>query len=124
MCKVVFSALIAMLLCASPAFAWPRRNHTYSRPAPAVKQPVESYMSYEPTRGTADTSSAQGVAELQARSNSCRHFGGNSGYEGVGYSSASADDAIRRCCFWGQRKPRDIGVARGQNGWYACVRYY
>lgn len=70
------------------------------------------------------TSSAQGVAELQAKAGQCRHFGGNSGYEGVGYSSSSADAAIRNCCYWGQRKPREIGVARGARGWFACVRYH
>lgn len=72
----------------------------------------------------ANTSSAQGVAEAQAQAGQCRHFGGNSGYEGVGYSTVSADHAIRSCCFWGQRKPREIGVARGKNGWFACVRYH
>ena len=70
------------------------------------------------------TSSAQGVAELQAKAGQCRHFGGNGGYEGVGYSSSSADAAIRNCCYWGQRKPREIGVARGARGWFACVRYH
>lgn len=72
----------------------------------------------------ANTSSAQGVAEAQAQAGQCRHFGGNSGYEGVGYSTTSADHAIRSCCFWGQRKPREIGVARGRGGWFACVRYH
>lgn len=123
MVKVALSILI-LVFCATPAFAWPRRNYTYSRPAPANNRPVEAYTSYEPNSGVADNGSAQGVAELQARAGSCRHFGGNSGYEGVGFSSSSADDAIRHCCYWGQRKPRDIGVARGRNGWYACVRYY
>lgn len=80
---------------------------------------VRSYTSYSPSAST-----AQGVAELQAQSGQCRHFGGNSGYEGVGYSSSSADAAIRNCCYWGQRKPREIGVARGSRGWFACVRYY
>lgn len=80
---------------------------------------VRSYTSYSPSTGT-----AQGVAELQAQHGQCRHFGGNSGHEGVGYSSSSADAAIRNCCYWGQRKPREIGVARGSRGWFACVRYF
>jgi hypothetical protein len=71
----------------------------------------------------ADNSTAQGVAETQARRGKCVHVGGNSGYEGVGFSSRSADHAIKSCCYWGKRKPLDIGVARGHNGWYACVRY-
>jgi hypothetical protein len=44
--------------------------------------------------------------------------------EGIGFSAVSPDDAIRRCCFWGKRKAREIGVARGSRGWYAVVRYY
>jgi hypothetical protein len=67
-------------------------------------------------------SSAQGVAEIQASRCSMGHCGGNSGYEGVGFSS-SADAAVKNCCYWGQRTPIEIGVARGRNGWYACVRY-
>lgn len=72
----------------------------------------------------ANNSSAQGVAEMQARSGRMGHRGGNSGYEGVGFSTRSADDAIRNCCYWGRRTPREIGVARGARGWFACVRYH
>lgn len=68
-------------------------------------------------------STAQGVAEIQANRGSMGHCGGNNGYEGVGFSSSSADAAIRNCCYWGKKTPIDIGVARGRNGWYACVRY-
>lgn len=68
-------------------------------------------------------STAQGVAQIQANRNSMGHCGGNTGYEGVGFSSRSADEAIRNCCYWGKKTPIDIGVARGKNGWYACVRY-
>jgi hypothetical protein len=124
---VVSLCLVACL--AGSAFARPFRRYT-SKPAQptysAAQAPTAAYMSYTPgaTQGSGGTSSAQGVAEMQAQSGSCRHFGGNDGYEGVGYSTSSADDAIRHCCYWGQRKPRDIGVARGRNGWYACVRYY
>ena len=79
---------------------------------------VSTYTSYNLN------SSAQGVAQIQASRNSMGHCGGNRGqYEGVGYSSSSSEAAIKRCCYWGQRTPVDIGVARGKNGWYACVRY-
>ena len=79
---------------------------------------VKTYTSYNLN------SSAQGVAQIQANRNSMGHCGGNGGqYEGVGYSSSSSEAAIKRCCYWGQRTPVDIGVARGKNGWYACVRY-
>jgi hypothetical protein len=66
------------------------------------------------------------IAQQQASSGHMRHVGGSMGtgrYEGVGFSSISADDAIRRCCYWGQRTPTGIGVVRGANGWYATVLY-
>lgn len=66
---------------------------------------------------------AQGVAELCARHRSCRHFGGHGGLlEGVGFSTRSPDEAVRRCCFYGKIRIVDRGVARGANGWYACIR--
>lgn len=69
---------------------------------------------------------AQQKAEIQARAGRCFHPGGSLGagtHEGCGFSTVSADDAIRHCCYWGQRSPIDIGVARGGNGWYATVIY-
>ncbi len=69
---------------------------------------------------------AQQKAEIQARSGRCFHPGGSFGggtHEGVGFSTVSADDAVRHCCYWGQRTPIDIGVARGANGWYTAVIY-
>ena len=85
-------------------------------------KPNRSY-SYANNVYSANTSTAQGVAQIQASKGYCGHFGGNTGYEGVGFSTMSADHAIRNCCYWGQKTPVDIGVARGNNGWYACVRY-
>lgn len=82
----------------------------------------ESARSFQPIRN----SIAQGKANLQASQGRMRHVGGSFGagrYEGVGFSTESADDAIRKCCYWGQRSPVDIGVARGANGWYATVLY-
>jgi len=69
---------------------------------------------------------AQQKASQQASEGRMRHVGGTMGtgrYEGVGYSTVSADDAMRKCCYWGQRTPTGIGVARGNNGWYATVLY-
>ena len=69
---------------------------------------------------------AKQKAQQQASAGQMRHVGGSMGsgrYEGVGYSTVSADDAIRKCCYWGQRTPVGIGVARGANGWYATVLY-
>jgi hypothetical protein len=69
---------------------------------------------------------ARQKAQQQAAEGRMRHVGGSlgsGGYEGVGFSTRSADDAIRNCCYWGQRTPVGIGVARGANGWYATVLY-
>jgi hypothetical protein len=110
MSRFVFACL-CVLGFASAASA---QEQIYSKPTYYV----------ESSPSVASNSSAQGVAELQARCGQCKHFGGNRGYEGVGYSSSSADAAIRNCCYWGQRKPREIGVARGPRGWFACVRYH
>lgn len=101
---------VSVVLCLTVvAEARPRRNY--------------SYTTYSPAPSNVDTSTAQGVAEAQAQSGQCRHFGGNTGYEGVGFSSAGPEEAKRNCCFWGQRTPVDIGIARGARGWFACVRY-
>lgn len=83
-------------------------------------QPVRSLV------GCTAGSLAQWKAERQAAEGRMRHVGGGFGggrYEGVGFSTASADDAIRACCYWDQRPVREIGVARGRRGWYATVIY-
>lgn len=73
---------------------------------------------------TYTTYTAQGVAERMAAEGQVRHYGNpTGGYEGVGYHPSSPEAAKRNCCYWGQRPARDIGVARGRRGWYACVRY-
>ena len=76
--------------------------------------------------GSPQTSLAQSKAETQARTGGCYHPGGGFGggtKEGCGFSSVSADHAIRSSCFWGKATPIDIGVARGSHGWHACVIY-
>ncbi len=68
------------------------------------------------------TSSAQGVAEIQASNCRMSHHGGNYAYEGVG-SGPTPEAALRSCCTNG-RAVVDQGVARGSDGrWYACKRY-
>lgn len=69
---------------------------------------------------------AQWKAERQAASGRCYHVGGGFGggcAEGVGFSPNSAEDAIKRCCYYGRRPVREIGVAQGRRGWYATVIY-
>jgi hypothetical protein len=74
-----------------------------------------------------DNCIAKQKAAQQASEGRMRHVGGSMGtgrYEGVGMSSVSADDAIRKCCYWGVRQPTGIGVVRGSNGlFYATVIY-
>ena len=67
--------------------------------------------------------SAQASAQSSAQCGRMAHRGGSYRFEGVGFSTASAQAAIRNCCYYGQRTPVEIGVSRGRNGWYACVRY-
>ena len=46
-------------------------------------------------------------------------------YEGIGFSTVSAEQAKRSCCFYGKRTPVDIGVAWSplRRGWFAVIRY-
>lgn len=69
--------------------------------------------------------SAQWKAEQSARMGSVAHIGGGFGggsHEGNGFG-ATADQAIRNSCYWGQLTPIEIGVARGANGYYATIFY-
>ena len=82
----------------------------------------ESARSFQPIRN----SIAQHKANVQASEGRMRHLGGSFGdgrFEGVGFSTVSADAAIQACCYYGQKTPVDIGVARGANGWFATVLY-
>jgi hypothetical protein len=80
---------------------------------------------------TADTvvvvnnvTSAQQDAETMARTGILRHCGRNGGRrEGIGFSTVSADDAVKRCCLYGRYRIVERGVARGPRGWYAVLRY-
>lgn len=107
------TCVVAVLLFASVAHADNRRRRYTTTP-----------MVSTPAVYTGATSSAQGVAELQASRCSMGHYGGNSGYEGVGMGS-SPDDALGRCCYSNSgMRVVDQGVARGRDGrWYACKRY-
>ena len=67
--------------------------------------------------------SAHESASLSAQIGVCAHRGGVYAFEGVGYSSVSADQALRNCCYYGQRTIVESAVVRGDRGWFACVRY-
>lgn len=83
-----------------------------------------SYSLAQTTITTVTITSAQADAEEMARTGVLRHCGRNGGRrEGIGFSPVSAQKAIESCCFFNQYRPREIGVARGRRGWYACIRY-
>jgi hypothetical protein len=109
------TCVVAVLLFASVAHAAPRRR--YYTTTPMVSTPT--HHTY-----TGATSSAQGVAELQATNCRMSHHGGNSGLEGVGMGS-TPEQALGNCCYSNSgRAVVDQGVARGRDGrWYACKRY-
>jgi hypothetical protein len=46
--------------------------------------------------------------------------------EGIGCSSESPEDAVQRCCYWGERTPVEIGTAwcPSKRQWVAVVRYH
>jgi len=71
---------------------------------------------------------AQQKAVQAAQSGVRGHLSGGLGgakYEGVGWSNHSAQNAINSCCYWGVRPTAQIGVSKGNDGfWYACVLYY
>ena len=66
---------------------------------------------------------AQHAANYMASLCRIGHFGGNSGYEGVG-CGVTPHQAEMNCCFRHKWAPREVGIAQGANGmFYACCRY-
>jgi len=75
---------------------------------------------------TVTITTAQTDADYMARTGRFGHCGRHgSGYEGIGFSTVSADHAIRSCCFWGKRRPVEIATSFSarRRGWVAVVRY-
>lgn len=117
--------VLLLLLAASTAEAAPRWRRTTTNYTPAASMPrVESYTSSSMPVYSGGTGSAQGVAEMMASRGVMQHFGGNSGYEGVGMGS-TPEQALGNCCYSNSGMTVvDQGVACGRNGrWYACKRY-
>ena len=74
-------------------------------------------------RMVSDTSTAQGVAEIQARQGRVGHHGGNRGYEGCGSGPTPQAARANR---WDARNGWPVvahGVAFGHGRWFACRRY-
>lgn len=73
-----------------------------------------------------DNCIAKAKAKILAGAGRVFHPGGSMGtgrFEGCGFSTVSADHAVRSCCFWGKKTPVGIGVVRGARGWFATVLY-
>lgn len=92
----------------------------------SVRQPI-SRASTSSFAANVRSGLAQTKAVTAARMGLRGHLGGglgNAKYEGVGWSTQSAQSAIEHCCYWGTRPVSQIGVAKGNDGcWYACVLY-
>lgn len=73
--------------------------------------------------------SAQQDAETMARTGVLRHCGTAGGRrEGIGFSTSSAQQAVESSCYYrdamrGRYRIVEKGVARGQRGWFAVIRY-
>ena len=70
-----------------------------------------------------DTSTAQGVALLIVNTGRFRHWGGYSGFEGIGMG-ATPEAAEANCCYRSRWVPRERAFARMANGMYVCVCRY
>lgn len=94
---------------------------------PAFAQELPSVLvSPQPVAADIGYVSAQAHAEALAASGSFGHCSRRGRLvEGIGMSARSAADAVRRCCFWGTRKVREIGTAwsPARRLWIAVVRY-
>jgi hypothetical protein len=76
-------------------------------------------------RSTANVSlvPVQNLANEMARTGVLLHCSLAGRREGVGFSSVSAEDAEKNCCFYGKYRIREKAVARGPRGWFAVIRY-
>ncbi len=77
----------------------------------------------QPVAAQGNTATAQGVAILIVQTGRFRHWGGNSGYEGIGMGPTPAA-AEAACCFRNRMVPRDRGFAQMANGTWVCVCRY
>jgi hypothetical protein len=100
---------------------------TYVQPAYSSAQQTYTASATSFSQANVSTGLAQRKARQAAQGRIRGHIGGGLGgakYEGVGWSSQSAQQAIQQCCYWGTRPTAQIGVSRGADGvWYACVLY-
>ncbi len=115
--------VVAMAICET-AEAGPFRSRSRSTTTTCTADGCGVTTSSSTTRSVTrgSTSTAAGVAAIQAAEGRMAHHGGNAGYEGVG-SGPTPEAALANCCSNG-RPVIDQGVALGRDGrWYACKRY-
>lgn len=121
--RIVMIAALVLAVGAGIAEAGPLRGRSVTRTQSCTNGQCGSVVESTATRTVTRGRSAQANAEMMANSDSLRHMGGHGGHEGIGFSSTSPDDAVRRSCYWGRLRVREIGVSRGSRGWYAAVWY-
>lgn len=123
--------LVAVAVLATTASAGPIRNAVARVRGAVPHVGIAAAVSAGPLQGAAALSvgggdGVQWKADAQARSGRCFHPGGGfvpgASYEGVGFSSASPQDALNHCCNNGGRVLAQA-VSRGPNGWYAVKQY-
>jgi hypothetical protein len=70
-------------------------------------------------------SPAQVDAEEMARTGILRHCGRTGRREGIGFSTAGPDAALRSCCYYGRYRIVEKAVAWSpvRRGWFAVIRY-
>lgn len=112
-------ALVAGLSAVADAGPFHRRGRavavaavTTTQAKPAAKPAVQG-----------DTSTAQGVALLIVNTGRFRHWGGYSGFEGIGMG-ATPEAAEANCCYRSRWAPRERAFARMANGMWVCVCRY
>lgn len=109
---MTWKVLLALVLTASMSNAAPLKIFNIFKPRQSNR-----------TFTTSSNLSAYESASISAQEGRMAHRGGSYAYEGVGYSTISADAALRNCCYYGQKTIVESAVVRGANGWFACIRY-
>lgn len=120
----------------TPNYSTPAYSPTYvssnSSYLPVNNVNQQFTQSYSPQSGSTVSQGGGGSAQYKAQQAALMQLKGHVGggmcqgakFEGVGWSTGSAQDAIQRCCYWGTRPVAQIGTYKGNDGWYACVMYY
>jgi len=137
--KTILSLVVVLLLAASSyaQSVCPHCGKVHATQQVHATQPAADYQSMvfgqsSYTSGSNVQALAQQKANLAASTLNKGHVGGSLGsatHEGVGYSSLSPQQAIDVACYSGSPisaqgpgRPRlATAIARGSDGWYACL---